>query len=491
MSNDGISEAQTAMQLGKLITDSAIVGVQLTKIIADTIISESSAYQDRKIADGLMNGKSDAVFVDVSDAGSIRKALSEKGVPFRIVYYGGERGLTAAIVFDGKNRQDVLDAVEERNIDLRHVREVFPEAYYTNLNGLSTMKELDSYAGGRVSSVANTVSEDRAIMFARRAREIGAPVYIEGPADGNYRIFFADRDARQMARIKTEVAKDFSSKSLPYLQKELEWRSENSSEIMKKAIRDKRYETLEIGSVFMSDDGQSLEVTRSAFVARSEDGRVLQRIPRHMETPKNEQAVRCFIAGMRCPVYLSADQAKEYQSTSRKREYLLERQHEAGRPKYTEEEIRKIAEADEMRHLYENRLMRELPEMRKIPRVSLNIDSSNIYGFSGEEKTLYEEARKEYHGEKEEISDEEFEKFYDELESYSEDQKAPEFSSRAHEDEPEYERSREEEEQRENDAFEQDAEDVMDDPFGDNASHSQTDIDENHNGIPDYEEEER
>lgn len=249
---------------------------------------------NRAIADSLKHD--DAVVFEVDnfeEAEQLRKKLSSNGVEF-----------TATAAY----KESVYVVVPK--CDLERATEVVNDFYDSRSQGIFTADYINTYANGEVREIRG-LSEEEATLYVERCKDMHVPVNVEGPADGLFRIRFAEKDLDKMERVRLDTALSMQGPAGGLYQQHLNWQNEYNREVLNAVITGKFPDgrTVPEGCALVGRDGKRVEVTKQYI--KIFEGGSSQRFSRNADADtlkKNTEQISRFVKGIDHPVFLNSQE---------------------------------------------------------------------------------------------------------------------------------------------------------------------------------------
>lgn len=210
-----------------------------------------------------------------------------------------------------------------------------------------------AYSKGCVRSV-NKLTYEEAVLFTEHAEKKGIPLVVEEPKQGAFKIIYAEKDQEIINRIKANVAMELSGLAGDALKKQLFY-EERKAEYQTDLILN--YEKSE--PFYLVDlKGHQMKVDKKGVTYQSKDGVITV----ERTEPDFIERTNALYLGLKCPVFLSETQKREFENEPEKKKYLVEREKEQGRPSYSKEEYLAIREMMLKREMYEMKLALAEPD---------------------------------------------------------------------------------------------------------------------------------
>lgn len=249
------------------------------------------------------------------------------------------------------------------------------------IGGITAKSVVYNQAKGDVRRLDN-LDMHEAMLFSAHSSEMGINIAINEPSSGNYSMTFATRNKQVIDNIKATVAVELTGDAGDALRKQLQYENDNAMRISAR-VQDEK------DSFYIVDlDHTVIKIEEDNLVYKGRDGNI--RLSRTDSDFNNK--CTALIGSMRGPVDIESKEIKMYQSADRKKrkEFLVKKDKEHGRPQYTVEEVEAIKKLQAARELYEEKLSRDNPDM-EILNYSYTNDEMRMATFDAYER-INEEA---------------------------------------------------------------------------------------------------
>lgn len=381
-----------------------IIAKALTSIMTQDPVAKEMAKELKK-------GRAATAFIHSEDKGKVITELRKAGVKnfkvFDAVHSANGATLTgiAYSLDDSAAVMSVLAPYHGTCIDRKNG---MPNAYMAIECGSVDIHEFIDYSKNMNRVFKKDVDVTQAMIIGKLGHDIGVPLFIDGPSNGNYTVRYADRDINEMERIKRETAKIMASPLMPKIADTLDWEVSNVKDINDKVISDNSNE-IEEGTVIADESGRQMTFERNNVIVEypegtfkntsgeyfqqsgisvNPDGSARMAIRRNMNDSENRSRITNELLKMKNPAMMEPDKAREYSrltSSKGKRDFVIDRNREKGRPSLNENEIKILKEDQRVNHIIEEKLSQNNPH-QYVKQVSPFNIAQDFWGFKQDER---------------------------------------------------------------------------------------------------------
>lgn len=268
--------------------------------------------------------------------------------------YGG----VCVFIFPEKERNIVNDVLRE-----------FRAEY--GRDGIVDNQVMQAYSQGRIREI-NHLTRNEASVFVERAEQSGIKVTISEPEKDQFKVTYAEKDINVMNHIKADVAIEFSGEAGTALNKQLDYENNN---IVNHLDFIKNYDKAEM--MYLVDlNGNELQIDRDGIAFLDKNG--VYNIEKTNE--KFNEKVNILVMNMKNGVLLNTQQHQNYEQCDDRKKFLVDLDHENGRPRLTEKEFQALKELSLKKELYEMKLAMVEPE-QGVYDICLECDDMRLATF--------------------------------------------------------------------------------------------------------------
>lgn len=406
--DDGMQHVQNAMEIAdKVISKYEMMLDIITKALLDIITQDPVA---KEMARELKEGRAATAFINSEDKDHVIEALQKAGIKnFKVfdAVHSAEGATLSGIAYSLDDSAKVMSILAQYHATCIDRKNGQPNAYTAIECGSVSGHEFIDYSKNINREIKHSVSRDEAMIMAKVAKEAGVPLFIDGPSDGKYNVYFADRDRKEMERVRRETAKIMASPLAPKMTKVLDWEAKNVKRINDGIISD-RDNQIKQGTVIADESGRTMKIDRHNITVEypkgtfKSSGDLLNRrglevhpdgsarlvIRRDMNDAENRNAVTNELLKMKNPTVLDPENAQEYSRIKDpldKRDYIIDRTRENGRPYLDSSEMEILKHDQKINRLIEEKFSQSNPHqyIRQVSALNVNQD---FWGFKQDER---------------------------------------------------------------------------------------------------------